>query len=47
MAGNAVAVKRAHGGESFEDHEVESALKDFGFRLAWHVEVLEIAPVGW
>jgi hypothetical protein len=29
-AGDAVTVERAHGGERLEDHEIESALENFG-----------------
>src|SRR5579863_3940522 len=47
---DAVAVKRAHGSERFEDHEVEGALEDFGFGVGGHGLRLRdgaFAPVGW
>lgn len=46
-AGDAVTVERAHGGEGFENHEVESALENFGSRTGWHDVRGTLAPVGW
>ena len=45
-AGDAVAVERAHGGESFEDHEVERALENFGFGIGWHLVALTRCSCG-
>jgi hypothetical protein len=34
--GDAVTVERAHGGERFEDHEIEGALENFGPGIGGH-----------